>query len=139
MTLEMEIGEALSESFRAALVLTGSIEGAERSVTNAISALGSELSVHALFVETARSAFQHPPVSGELSSILPVELQALSLFSPTCRDCFVLRVLMGFDLQTCSEILTLSRHEVEEALYQSLLDLPRAVEYVRCAGRVSIA
>jgi hypothetical protein len=135
MTLEVEIGKTLNESFRAALVLTGSIEGAERAVTNAIAALGSGLSAHALLVETARSAFQQRPCSGASSSILPVELQAVANLFPTHRYCFALRVLVGFDLKTCSEILTLPRYEVEQALCQSLLDLPRAVEYMRCAGK----
>src|SRR5713226_7442317 len=121
MTLKMEIGEALDESFRAALVLTGSIERAECALTDVINALGSDLSRNALLVETARSVIQHTAFS-ESSSILPMELQALSLLSSTRRYCFVLRVLMGLDLETCSDILRLSREEVEEALYQSLLD-----------------
>ena len=112
MTLEMEIDEAINESIRAALVLTGSMEGSERAITKAITALGPDPSQHALLRETARSAFQQSTVSDRSSSILPVELQALSFLLPTCRFCFVLRFLIGFDLETCSEILALSRREV---------------------------
>jgi hypothetical protein len=79
MTVEMQIEEALHESLRAALVLTGSVEGAERAVTNAIATLGQDCSAEALLVETARSAFEHDSFSGELSSILPVELRVVSL------------------------------------------------------------
>ena len=58
MTLETEIGEALHDSFRAALVLTGSIEAAEHAVTGAIAAIGLDLSPDTLLLETARSALQ---------------------------------------------------------------------------------
>ena len=126
MTVEMQIEEALHESLRAALVLTGSVEGAECAVTNAIATLGQDCSAEALLVETARSAFEHNSFSGELSSILPVELQTVSLLPSTSRYCFVLRVLMHFDLETCSDILRLSRDKIEEALYQSLLQLPQS-------------
>jgi len=136
MKLEMEMGEAVNESLRAALVLTGSMEESERAITKAITALGPDLSQHTLLRETARSAFQQSTLSDRSSSILPVELQALSFLRPTCRYCFVLRFLIGFDLETCSEILALSRREVEEALYCALLDLPRAVESAQHPGRV---
>jgi DNA-directed RNA polymerase specialized sigma24 family protein len=132
MTLETEIDDALHESFRAALVLTGSIEGAERAVTDAIASLGPDCSEDELMAQTARFAFEHTTSSDELSSCLPAELQALSRIPPARRYCFVLRILLGLDVETCCEILTLSRHEVEEALYRSLLDLPRAVESIRC-------
>jgi DNA-directed RNA polymerase specialized sigma24 family protein len=137
MTVEMEIEEALQESFRAALVLTGGVEAAERAVTNAIATLGPDCSAEALLAETARSAFEHDTFSGELSSILPVELQALFLLSPIHRYCFVLRVLIGLDLRICSNILRSSLDEVQETLCRSLLDLPQALEAVRCMGGVT--
>ncbi len=133
--MTIEIDEALHQSFRAALVLAGSIEDAERAVTNAIDMLESDLSADALLAATARSAFQSSTFSEELSSFLPLELQALFLLLPTPRHCFVLRILLRIDLETCSEILRLSEDEIQEALYQSLLRLPRAVEFIRPAGR----
>jgi hypothetical protein len=135
MTLDVEIGKALHESFRAALVLTGSIEAAESVVTDAITIVGSDVSIDALLVETARSAFRRhssPAEESSLPSILPLELRALFLLSPTCRYCFVLFFLIGLNIETCSEILRLSSDEVEEALCESLHTLPRAVESVRC-------
>lgn len=137
MTVEMEMGEAFYESFRAALVLTGRMESAERAVADAIAAVGSDLSANTLLVETARSALQHTNRSNESSSVLPLELQALFRLRPTGRHCFILRVLMGFDLELCSAILKLSRPDVEEALCQSLLDLPQAVESIRPKLRIS--
>ena len=130
MTVETEINEGLQQSYRAALVLTGSVERAEHALTNAIAALGSDCSAEALLVETVRLAVEHNAFSPQAPPIFPVELQALFLLSPTRRYCFVLRVLMRFDLETCSSMLKLSRKDVGEALCQSLLELPRAVDQV---------
>lgn len=137
MTVGPETCEALDESFRAALILTGSVEVAERSVTDALVALGSNLSEQDLLVETARLAFQRSAFADESSSILPLELQALARLLPAPRYSFVLRVLVGLDLETCGQILRLSRDEVEEALLKSLLDLPQVLESSRCAPIVS--
>jgi hypothetical protein len=123
----VKIDESLQRSFRAALVLTGSVEGAERAVTDAIAA-ASDLSADTLLLETARESLQHSTHSDGLPSCLPPELQAIFRLDPTRRHCFILRVLVGFDVQTCSEILNLSRGEIEEAIYESLLDLPRRVD-----------
>jgi hypothetical protein len=134
MTVEMEMDEAFDESFHAALVLTGSIETSESVVADAIAALTPDLPVNALLGETVRSAFRHGiqlskgPVS---SSILPLELRALSLLSRIGRYCFVALILLRLDIAVCSEILTLSREEVEEALYVALLELPGVIESVR--------
>jgi DNA-directed RNA polymerase specialized sigma24 family protein len=124
-TLELEMREALHDSFRAALVLTGSVERATRTVRDAIAMTGSDWSRDVLLVRTARSALQHQTFSDELPPVFPPELLALFLLPPTSRYCFALRVLMRFDLATCCEILKLSKDEVEEALHQSLRDLPR--------------
>ena len=124
MTVDSEIREALDESFRAALVLTGSVEVAERAVTDALVAVGANFSARSLLIETARLALQPGPLAGESSSMLPVELQALARLLPVRRYSFVLRLLVGLDLEACCQILRLSRDEVEEALWKSLLDLP---------------
>ena len=133
MTVDQEICEALNESFRAALVLTGSIEVAESSVIDALVVLGSNLSAHALLVETVRLAFQQSALAGESSSILPLELQALAALLPVRRYSFVLRLLVGLDPETCCQILRLSRDEVNEALWKSLQELPGLLESRRCA------
>ena len=127
MTADPEMRKALNESFRAALVLTGSIEVAERAVTDALVALGSNLSAQVLLAETARLAFQRSEFGGESSSVLPPELQALARLLPVRRYCFVLRLLVGLDPETCCHILGLSRFEVEEVFWKSLLDLPELV------------
>jgi DNA-directed RNA polymerase specialized sigma24 family protein len=131
MSARRQVGEALDEGFSAALLLTGSIGGAEQAVENAIDRLGPDLSAEALLAETARSALRQRKCQDDLPAILPLELQALSLLSPADRNCFILRVLMGFDREACSEILKLPQDDVEEALHRSLLDLPMAVESIR--------
>lgn len=45
-----------------------------------------------------------------------------SLLLPTYRHCFVLRFHMGLDLETCSEVLGLSRNEVNAAPSEPLCD-----------------
>jgi hypothetical protein len=134
MTVEMKTGEALHEAFRAALVLTGSIEASECAVTDAIATLGSDITGGTLPVETARFAIQRRTnfsEQPEAISMLPVELRGLFRLSSTSRDCFVLRVLMGLPSEVCSGILNLSEHEIDEALCEGLLDLPRSINSIR--------
>ena len=82
-TFEAESTEGLHDSFRAALVLTGSIEAAEQAVQDAIASLGSDLSRDTLLTETARSALPHT-FCYVPSPVLPTELQALALLRPNC-------------------------------------------------------
>jgi hypothetical protein len=131
MTLEADLEKALDEAFRAALILTGRIDAAEAAVSDAIDASAPALSGEALLVETAKAAVRRRDLfraRPDASSILPVELQALSLLAPSRRDCFVLRILMRLDAELCSRILALSQREVEEELCESLRELPQAVK-----------
>jgi hypothetical protein len=122
-TIKREITESLHDAFRAALVLTGSVENAECAVTDVIATIGSDCSRGALLAETARAALSYEGLPGKSRIPLPPELQALFLLSSRCRHCFVLIVLMRLDLEACSEILGVSANEVKEALDQSLRDL----------------
>jgi hypothetical protein len=96
-TFEMETGEALHDCFRAALVLTGSVESAEHAVRDAIATIESDCSRDALLVETVRSTLPYQTSADELSLVLPPEVLALFLLPPTSRYSFVLRVLMHFE------------------------------------------
>lgn len=128
MSAGRQIGEVLDEAFLAARLITGSICGAEQAVEDAIEGLGPDLSAEALLVGTARAAVQQRKYEDESPSMLPLELQALSLLSPSDRNCFVLHVLMGLDREACSEILELSRDDLAQALHRSLLDLTSAIQ-----------
>ena len=137
MNFELQTEDGLWQSFRAALVLTGSMEAAERAITTAINSFGSEFSAQELLVRTAQSALLDSTFPRKPCSVLPLELKALSLFSPTRRRAFILRVLLGLDAETCSEILRLFSEQVEEAIDQVLPDLPWALEFARRTGIVS--
>jgi hypothetical protein len=115
------------DAFLAALMLTGTIEGAEQGVSEAIATMGCGFSIDELLVATAKCAIQLrdkclPEV--EIPSSLPPELQRLFLLSSVGRDCFVLRMLMGLTPEMSSEILNLNKDEVDEALCRALSDLP---------------
>jgi len=129
MTRESEILKALEKAFLPALLLTGSVEGAEAAVLDGIAALESDhFSGDSLLLRTVRSAIQ---VYGDFSdqfadtfSILPFELRRVLLLAPNLRRSFVLRVLLGMTPEICSDLLHLTVHEVEGALREGLEGLP---------------
>jgi hypothetical protein len=51
MTPKVELGQSINESFRAVLVLTGSVEVAERAVTHAIDDVGPDDVRNALILQ----------------------------------------------------------------------------------------
>jgi hypothetical protein len=129
MTAEGDMYKVLDEAFRAAFLLTGSTEVAENAVLDGIAPLEiGHIADDVLLVETVKSAIQRrvdfPGQSEQAPSHLPLELRRLFLLAPLFRDCFVLRVLLGIPLATCSAILHLTIHEVEDALCTALQELP---------------
>jgi hypothetical protein len=101
--------KTLHDAFRAAFMLTGSIEVAETAVLDGIAA--SE-SIHAadevLICESVKFAIQRrTSCSGQRAQAfahLPVELRRLFLLAPFSRDCFVLRILVGIPSATCAAV-----------------------------------
>jgi hypothetical protein len=81
-----------------------------------------------LLVETAKSAIlrraDFPAQLKQAPSHLRLELRRLFLLAPVSRDCFVLRVLLRIPLATCSAVLHLTMHEIEEVLCAALQELP---------------
>jgi len=129
MTAEGHVYKALDEAFRAALLLTGSTEAAEHAVLDGIAALESGHIVDdVLLVETVKSAIQRRATfscqSTQAPSHLPLELRRLFLLAPISRDSFVLRVLLGIPPATCSAVLNLTIHEIEDVLCAALQKLP---------------
>ena len=115
------------DSFLAALMLTGTIEAAEQSVSRAIATLGCGIAVDELLVATAKCAIQLRDGClrrVEIPSTLPPVLRRLFLLSSVGRKCFVLRILMGLTLEVTSGILNLPKDEVDEALCCALSELP---------------
>ena len=128
MTGESEMVKALPNAFWIALLLTGNVKAAEAAALDGIAALELErISGDSLLLATAKSAIRRRvEIAQQLEglSILPLELQRLFLLAPNYRDCFVLRALIGLSPELCSGILHLSIHEVENALYTALQELP---------------
>ena len=123
------------DAFRAALMLTGTIDAAEQAVSEAIASWGCDLGMDEMLVATAKCAIQIGDGGlprAEIPSNLPPELQRLFLLSSTSRKCLVLRMLMGLTLEIICGILNLRRDEVDDALCRALKDLPR-VAGVQCS------
>ncbi|MCU1338116.1 MAG: hypothetical protein JWO19_3697 [Bryobacterales bacterium] len=129
MISECETVEALHRAFWITLLLSGNIEAAEAAVLDGIAELEVDhTSRDSLLLAITKSAIQRRTEFFEQSeglSILPRELRRLLLLARNCRDCFVLRILIGLTPRHCSGILHLSIHEVEDALYTALHELPR--------------
>ena len=129
MTAKSEASRALEEAFRAALLLTASAEAAEHAVLGGIAASEfGHIADGVLLVETVKMVIQQredfPSQPEPTRSRLPRELQRLFLLAPISRDCFMLRVLLGIPIGTCSRILRLGIEEIEEVLCTALQELP---------------
>ena len=141
MSGENEIVKELANAFCIALLLTGNVEATEAALLDGIAA--SELdriSGDSLLLATTKSAMHRRmeiPEQSEELSILPLELRRLFLLAPNCRDCFVLRALIGLSPELCSGILHLSIHEVENTLCMALQELP-CLETWDITGRDSV-
>ena len=139
MTTERESSKALEEAFRAARLLTGSAAAAEFAVLDGIAALEcGDIADNVLLVETAKAAIQWRadfPTQSEPALVQhPRELQRLFLLAPISRDCFILRVLLGIKVETCSRILRLGIDELNDVLCAALQELPRLEAH---GGRLS--
>jgi hypothetical protein len=126
--LAPDISETLVRAFRAAFLLTGSLERAENAVLAGIGAVGHNEAVErSLVAKTAEGIVRHRQwfeqrVSTQ-GSLLPEELQRVFLLAPGSRDCILLRVLCRVPAKTCAEILGLSLTEFEETLCDALEQL----------------
>jgi mannose-1-phosphate guanylyltransferase len=122
-----EVCKTLSETFRAAFMLTGSAEAAENAVLDGITATDHVgIADDVLLLETVKSAVKRRidfPIHSELSDF-PPELQRLFLLAPLARHSFVLRILLGITIENCSRILRLGIEETDEVLCAALRELP---------------
>jgi hypothetical protein len=125
-----EVSKALDGAFCAAFMLTGSMQAAEHAVLNGIAATECyRAGDDAFLFETIKAAIQRRPDSLHQSqqppAHLPLELRRLFLLTPISRDCFVLRILLGLAVETCSRILHRRVEEIEDVLCVALQELPR--------------
>jgi hypothetical protein len=105
MTGKNEVSKALDGAFRAAFMLTGSMQAAEHAVLSGIAATECYTAGDDAFLfEIIEAAIQRRPDSLHQSqqppAHLPLELRRLFLLTPISRDCFVLRILLGIAVGT---------------------------------------
>ena len=132
-----EVSNALDGAFRAAFMLTGSTQAAERAVLDGIATTEFDRVADDVFLlETVKAAIQRRPAFPHQSqwppSHLPLELRRLFLLAPISRDCFVLQILLGITVGTCSRILHRGIEEIEDVLCAALQELP----HLEARGRV---
>jgi len=125
MTNNSEMSEMIAEAFRTALLLTASETLAESAVLDAIGALDwGGISNHRLQQETIKSAIRlsaaGPDEIDRAFSLLPVELARVLFLERHLRHCFVLRVLLCLDRETCSRISQLPIRQIDEAVSHAL-------------------
>ena len=135
-----EVSKALDRAFCAAFMLTGSMQAAEHAVLNGIAATecygaGDD----AFLLGTIKAAIQRradsPHQSHQPCAQLPLELRRLFLLAPISRDCFVLRILLGLAVGTCSRILHRGVEDIEDVLCAALQALPRLEARSRAGAR----
>src|ERR1700693_4746551 len=125
-----EVSKALDGACRAAFMLTGSMQAAEHAVLNGIAVTECyRAGDDAFLFETIKAAIQRRPdflhQSPQPPAHLPLELRRLFLLTPISRNCFVLRILLGLAVETCSRILHRRVEEIEDVLCVALQELPR--------------
>ena len=135
-----EISKALDRAFCAAFMLTGNMQAAESAVLNGIAATECyRAGDDTLVFETVKAAIQGRPDSLHQSqqppAHFPLELRRLFLLTPISRDCFVLRILLGMALGTCSGILHRRIEEIEDMLCVTIQELPRLEAHSRASAK----
>ena len=136
-----ELSDTLDGAIRAAFMLTGSTRAAEHAVLNGIAATecSSGEEDDALLLETVKAAIQRRPdslhQSQEPPAYLPLELRRLFLLTSISRDCFILRILLGLAVGTCSRILHRGVEEIEDVLCAALQALPRLEARTRAGAQ----
>jgi hypothetical protein len=123
---EKKLTEVLDRAFLAALLITGSMDGAEEAILDGIDALDGAMP-NGLLPAMLKSAIERGDHrSGEIQDILPglpLELRRILLLNPDLRACFVLRVLLGMPSETCSEVLRIPISELGRRVSDAMQQL----------------
>ena len=139
MCSSVETTRAINQAFRAALLLIGTNTGAESAVLEGIQSMsGASSPKETLLRETVRCALRYNAIPDRQSddlAQLPAELQCVGLLPKTARQCFILRIFLGYDRESCSQLLHVSLEEIDRLLIvavQGLASLEAAaIENIR--------
>jgi hypothetical protein len=114
----------LADAFRAAFLLTGSVDAAENAVMNGVAALDSSDDLEsALVANTVELVMLQGARLEHAFSMLPCELSRLLLLAPLSRDCYLLGVLFGLTPAKCAALLNLRIDDFEELLCEAVEQL----------------
>jgi DNA-directed RNA polymerase specialized sigma24 family protein len=114
------MGERLCNAFWVAMLLTGDAARAEEVVRDAIEFLDSDdLSTDALLIFVGTLALQ---LGGEESDQLelPEELRNLIRLPRMLRQCFVLRILLGWPEGRCARLMHAEDWQIFEAVVEAV-------------------
>jgi len=121
------INKGLGGTFIAALLLTGSAEGAEAAVLEGIRVMEQDGCEGEAFLQGTMAASiasnNRLPAFGEqehAASLLPAELHRVLRLSGDFRRCFVLRVLVGLSREDCAQLLETEMHRIDELVCASM-------------------
>jgi len=113
-SIDRKSAAMFEEAFRAALLLTCTLERAEAAVLEGIESL-CDLPGESILMETVKSALHQNATSEDQSgaalSHLPPELRRVGRLPRDMRQCFVLRILLGHDRKTCAQLQHVSPDE----------------------------
>ena len=126
MSSDANTDDALREAFLAALVLTGSMDAAERAVSSAIATLDPDPTRETLLIESVKLAIHNSDSTKHVTSCagLPPEIRRLFFLSPVSHRSFVLRILLGLQAVVCSAVMKMSEAEIAVELSIAMIELP---------------
>jgi len=114
------MSELLCNAFWVALLLTGNAAVAEEVVRDAIEFLDTDdLSTDALLIFVSTLALQ---LGGDESDqpMLPEELRSVIRLPRMMRQCFVLRILLGWPEGRCARLLHAEDWQISEAVVEAV-------------------
>jgi hypothetical protein len=126
-----QLSNALSEAFRAACPITGSLQRSEQVICLAIELVDiSRLGSRDLLAETVRLSAVHLVDSaldkwGDVAAYLAPELEAVLGLEVLPRCSYVARVILGFSIGDCVRLLDRDAAEITVALMTAVKCLCR--------------
>jgi hypothetical protein len=114
------MSEILCNAFWVAVLLTGDKARAEEVVQEAIEFLDADdLSTDALLIFVSTLALHSGGDESELPE-MPEELQNVMRLPRMMRQCFVLRILLGFPEGRCARLLHAEDWQISEAVVEAV-------------------